>query len=67
MLLQSPMIINHLTIHLDLYEVGLDLAMIAIVWGCMIVMVLVQHLLRRFRTAKAGQQCDEERRVLRCS
>ncbi len=67
MLLQSPMITNRLPIDLDLYGVGLDLLMITGTWSCALLMVLVQHLLKRFRTANAGGRCDEERGSWRCN
>lgn len=71
MLLHSPMLTHLLPsdfdLYLALYEAGIDLLTITGAWSCLTVMVLVQHLLKRFCTAKAGRQCDEERSGWRCN
>ena len=67
MLLQSPMITGRLPVDLDLYGVGLNLLAITGAWICVLLMVLVQHLLKRSDTAEAGRQCDDERGGLRCN
>ena len=67
MLLKFPTITNRLPIDLDLYGIGLDLLTITGAWIGALLMVLVQHLLKRSLTAQAGGQCDEERRSWQCN